>query len=202
MRSKFRCYFEYYWASVFKVEFKPYSSELPVRAVSEVPKAALPAYCRPGFGGVWILREMYQVNRTYPCKYTPGHLEMVDIAEDLFANCKAEKVSALSLFKQAWMVLLFSDQWSTSQSGIVARKALSYISFAACYSVIITGFARIVCFIRSMLYGPDSLSNIDKVYFEVRLQLTCMFMASVLWAVWYNGHIEHLNFFINQLFAI
>ncbi|KAI5076942.1 hypothetical protein GOP47_0009007 [Adiantum capillus-veneris] len=103
MRSKFRCYFEYYWACVFKVEFRTYSSELPIKAVSEVPKGALPAYCRPGFGPVWTLREKYQVNRTYPCKYTPGHLEMVDIGEDLFAKCQSEKVTAFNIFKQAFM---------------------------------------------------------------------------------------------------
>ncbi|KAI5076357.1 hypothetical protein GOP47_0008422 [Adiantum capillus-veneris] len=173
MRSKFRCYFEYYWACVFKVEFRTYSSELPIKAVSEVPKGALPAYCRPGFGPVWTLREKYQVNRTYPCKYTPGHLEMVDIGEDLFAKCQSEKVTAFNIFKQAFMALFVSDQWifsSTSQAGIVLRRALGYISFAVCFSVLVTGFARTVSAIRSLLYGPDSLSNIDKTAAVICLQ--------------------------------
>eukprot|EP00250_Pteridium_aquilinum_P009598 c18783_g1_i2 orf=957-1580(+) len=204
MRSRFRCYFEYYWASVFKVEYKPYSSELLVEATSEVPKAALPAYCRPGFGRLWILKEKYKVNGTYPCKYSPGSLEMVDIAEDLFVKCKPEKVTVLSLFKQAWMGLFFSEQWifsSSSQAGLVFRTALSSISFAACYSVLITGLARTVCEARSMLYGSNGFSGVEKVYFEVRLQLSCLLMTTLVGAVWYNGHLEGLNLYVKQLFA-
>lgn len=201
---KFRCYFEYYWASVFKVEFKPYSSNLLVEAVSEVPKAALPASCRPGFGPVWILKEKYQVNVTYPCKYSLGSSGMVDMADDLFAKCKSEKVTILNLIKQSLTALFFSEQWifsSRSQAGLVFRKALNAILFAAGYSVLVTGFARTVCEMRSMLYGSNSFSVVEKVYFEVRLQITCMLMATLVGASWYNGHMEGLKLFMNRIFA-
>lgn len=99
-RSKFRCYFEYYWASVFKVELEPYLSGLPVQAAAEIPREVLPAYCRPGFGAAWTLKEKYQLNGTYPCKYTPGNLGMVELAEEFFAHCKAENLTLLKLIKQ------------------------------------------------------------------------------------------------------
>lgn len=204
VRSKFRCYFDYYWASVFKVELRPYSSDLLVEAVSEVPRAALPAHCRPDFGPLWILKEKYQVNGTYPCKYSPGSSGVVDIVEDLFAKCKAEKVTILNLIRQALMVIFFSEQWilsSTSQGGRAVRKALHSILFAVCYSVLTAGFARTTCKIRSLLYGSDSFSVVEKVYFEVRLQITCMLMATLVGASWYNGHLEGLMFLLDRLLS-
>lgn len=204
MRSKFRCCFEYYWASVFKVEFKPFLSEMPVQAAAEVPQEALPAHCRPGFGPAWTLKEKYQVNRTYPCKYTPGSLETVDIAEEFFAHCKSEKVTVLKLIKQAWIVLFFSEQWifsTSSQAGLVFWKALSSISVAACYSVLVTGLAKTVCELRFMLFGSNHFSGVEKVYFEARLQITCIFVATLVGAIWYSGHLEGLNPHVNQLSA-
>ncbi|KAH7447025.1 hypothetical protein KP509_01G087800 [Ceratopteris richardii] len=202
MRSKFRCYFEYYWASVFKVEFKPSSSDTPIKAVSEVPKAALPSYCRPGFGSVWTLKEKYQVNGTFPCKYTPGHLVLVDIADDLFIRCQSEKVTPFNFFKQACMGLLLLEEWvfsSQNQPGNAFRKVLGYISVAACFSMLVAGFSRMICRIHFMLHGPEGFSSIEMLYLEVRVQFTCILLICTLWASWYNGHMEDLVFFIRQL---
>lgn len=204
-RSKFRCYFDYYWASVFKVEFEPHLLGLHVQARAEIPREALPAFCRPGFGATWTLKEMYQINWTYPCKYTPGNLEMVEMTENWFANCKADELTVLNLIKQVWIMLFFSEQsifYGSSQAGFIFWKALAAVSFGMCCSIFVTGFAKTIRQLRFMMSNSKELSDLEVVYFEARLQITCIFVATLGGAVWYIGQKElslGLNDFLQLL---
>lgn len=87
--NKFRCRHDYYWASVFQVEYKEYSSGYTRHASAEAPKEALPIGCRPSFVAAWSTKEKFKVNETYNCRYTPG-ISLVDIDSDSLFNCRVE----------------------------------------------------------------------------------------------------------------
>ncbi|PSR91719.1 Leukotriene B4 receptor 1 like [Actinidia chinensis var. chinensis] len=62
--KKFRCRHDYYWASVFEVEYKYHSGETRL-ALAEAPNEALPVDCRPNFGVAWLTKDKFKVNETY-----------------------------------------------------------------------------------------------------------------------------------------
>ncbi|KAK6934884.1 hypothetical protein RJ641_035039 [Dillenia turbinata] len=97
--KKFRCRYDYYWASVFEVEYIDHSSGETVIALAEAPKEALPLNCRPSFGAAWSTRNKFKVNETYECWYSYG-VSKVSIYKDNIFNCKANDPSAIEMFKR------------------------------------------------------------------------------------------------------
>ncbi|EEF42487.1 conserved hypothetical protein [Ricinus communis] len=59
--SQFRCRYDYYWASVFQVEYKDHSLGQTQLAFSEAPNEALPLNCRPNFGAAWVTKNIFKV---------------------------------------------------------------------------------------------------------------------------------------------
>nr|CAB3488152.1 unnamed protein product [Digitaria exilis] len=60
-KRRFRCHDDYYWASVFQVEYTEYFSGQVSYAVAETPKEALPHNCRPDFGAAWSTTSKFKV---------------------------------------------------------------------------------------------------------------------------------------------
>ncbi|XP_042491017.1 uncharacterized protein LOC122070838 [Macadamia integrifolia] len=113
-RRKFRCHYDYYWASVFKVEYKEHSSGQTHHALAEAPKEALPPDCRPSFGTAWLAKDNFKVNETYNCWYTPG-VSKVDIYSDGLFNCHAKDPSLVEMIRR--FSILFTrimDSWPTN----------------------------------------------------------------------------------------
>ncbi|XLR48273.1 hypothetical protein S83_032933 [Arachis hypogaea] len=97
-RSKYRCRFDHYWASVFQVEYKDnFSGQIQV-AFAEAPNEALPLYCRPNFGAAWLAQYKFKVNETYDCWYTSG-VSKVRFDQDNLFSCQADGQSALEKIK-------------------------------------------------------------------------------------------------------
>ncbi|CAG7883885.1 unnamed protein product, partial [Brassica rapa] len=66
-RYKFRCRYDYYWASVFKIghtsfscDFVEYTDHLMGLAFSEAPNEALPPECRPNFGAALLTKDNFK----------------------------------------------------------------------------------------------------------------------------------------------
>ncbi|KAL0687717.1 hypothetical protein Bca4012_087394 [Brassica carinata] len=59
-RDKFRCRYDYYWASVFKVEYKDHLMGQTRLAFSEAPNEALPPECRPNFGAALLTKDNFK----------------------------------------------------------------------------------------------------------------------------------------------
>ncbi|XP_028960218.1 uncharacterized protein [Malus domestica] len=57
---RFRCRYDYYWASIFKVEYKDQSSGQTQLALAEAPDEALPLNCRPNFGAAWLTKDKFK----------------------------------------------------------------------------------------------------------------------------------------------
>ncbi|XP_057480557.1 uncharacterized protein LOC130767647 isoform X2 [Actinidia eriantha] len=58
--KKFRCRHDYYWASVFEVEYEDHSGETRL-ALAEAPNEALPIDCRPNFRVAWLTKDRFKV---------------------------------------------------------------------------------------------------------------------------------------------
>ncbi|XP_043696002.1 uncharacterized protein LOC122646496 [Telopea speciosissima] len=110
-RRKFRCHYDYYWASVFKVEYKEHSSGQTHHALAEAPKEALPPDCRPSFGAAWSTKDKFKVNETYNCWYTPG-VSKVDIYSDGLFNCQAKDPSLVEMiWRFSVLFRRITDSW-------------------------------------------------------------------------------------------
>ncbi|KAK4422462.1 hypothetical protein Salat_1828700 [Sesamum alatum] len=97
-RKKYRCHYDYYWASVFKVEYIDHSGQARY-ALAEAPNEALPYNCRPSFGAAWLTKDKFKVNETYECWYTLG-ISKVNINHEGLFNCQAEDPTTAEMLKR------------------------------------------------------------------------------------------------------
>jgi hypothetical protein len=132
-KKKFRCRYDYYWASVFQVEYIDHSGE-PQVALAEAPNEALPSDCRPSFGAAWLTKDEFKVNETYDCWYTLG-LSKVKLYYDGFFNCQSSDPSSTEMFRR-YSVLL-SRMFMTWLSSSRKAKYLRWDLIAG----LITGFS-------------------------------------------------------------
>ncbi|CAE6187811.1 unnamed protein product [Arabidopsis arenosa] len=103
-RDKFRCRYDYYWASVFKVEYKDNLMGQTRLAFSEAPNEALPPECRPNFGAALLTKDNFKVNETYDCWYTLG-IPKIKLYRDSFFGCQANDLSFTDIVKQYSVVI-------------------------------------------------------------------------------------------------
>lgn len=97
-RKKYRCHYDYYWASIFEVEYSDHLGQARI-ALAEAPKEALPSYCRPNFGAAWLTKNKFKVNETYGCWYTLG-IPKVHIDQDGLFNCHAKDPSTIEMLRR------------------------------------------------------------------------------------------------------
>ncbi|KAL5181067.1 hypothetical protein HKD37_01G002071 [Glycine soja] len=152
-RSKFRCRYDYYWASVFKVEYKDHFSGQTQVAFAEAPNEALPLYCRPNFGAAWFTQYKFKVNESYDCWYTSGNSK-VHLHQDNLFGCDAHEQSTLEKSRQySTMAMEMAISWLSSRgrtkhwrwetlAGVVTGFLTSLISIT---------FIRRACFLLAYL---------------------------------------------------
>lgn len=104
-KKRVRCRDDYYWTSVFKVEYKDYFSGRLLHAIAEAPREALPLECRPSFGAAWSAKSEFKVNETYKCKYIPG-IQRADIDHDDLFNCQSKEPSNAEIIKILYTLFL------------------------------------------------------------------------------------------------
>lgn len=140
-RRGFRCRYDYYWASVFKVEYKDLILGHTQLAFAEAPNEALPLDCRPNFGAAWLTKDKFKVNESYDCWYTSS-FSKVNIYDDKFFSCQAKDPSMTEMMKR-YVILLPSllntwfsrderpkyRSWETV-AGIIAGFSTSLISIS------------------------------------------------------------------------
>lgn len=114
-KRKFRCRYDYYWASVFKVEYRDHFSGQVLLGLAEVPKEALPGDCRPNFSSAWSTKHMLKVNETYDCWYTSGRSK-VEILQDGYFGCEAKDPSAFEMMRRyAILSMKMLQSWLSGQ---------------------------------------------------------------------------------------
>ncbi|RAL41569.1 unnamed protein product [Cuscuta campestris] len=183
-RKKFRCRYDYYWASVFKVEYVDHSGQSRL-AFAEAPSEALPSECRPNFVAAWLTKDRFKVNETYKCQYTLG-ISKITIYEDGLFNCQAKYPSTVEMSIR--YVILFrrilksafasSNLPSGLRWGVVAGLLSGFFS-----SYVIISLARLVSKFRtssSQLAVAGWLNRCN----AVRLKRVCLFVAYVSFSSW------------------
>ncbi|KAG2245339.1 hypothetical protein Bca4012_079980 [Brassica carinata] len=184
-RHKFRCRYDYYWASVFKVEYTDHLMGQTRLAFSEAPNEALPPECRPNFGAALLTKDNFKVNETYDCWYTLG-IPKIKLYRDGFFGCQADDLSFTDIFKQ--YAVLFSKLLQSWLSVNGRRKYWRYDVIAGIVSGFSTSiltvfivrilrhakswFPRACCSVRSQLSKVNLLVQVKRaclvvVYFSI-----------------------------------
>ncbi|XP_057964424.1 uncharacterized protein LOC131155367 [Malania oleifera] len=141
-RKKFRCHYDYYWASIFKVEYKDHSSGQTRFALAEAPNEALPLECRPNFDAAWLTMDKFKVNETYECWYTSG-ISQVNIHHDGFFSCRAKDPSTMEMVQRFFFLFprIFTSwfasrgrpaywRWWETAAGVLTGFSTSLISIS------------------------------------------------------------------------
>ncbi|KAJ9134956.1 hypothetical protein P3X46_032189 [Hevea brasiliensis] len=157
-RSKFRCRYDYYWASVFEVEYKDPSLGHTQLAFAEAPNEALPLNCRPSFGTAWLTKDRFKVNKTYECWYTIG-ISKVSIYRDGFFPCQAKDPSAFEMIRR--YIILFMK---ILRSWFVQKRGKSSYWRWETIAGIVTGFSTSLISLSFLKFLQQMKSWLPQTY--------------------------------------
>uniref|UniRef100_A0A803LTR1 Uncharacterized protein n=1 Tax=Chenopodium quinoa TaxID=63459 RepID=A0A803LTR1_CHEQI len=188
-RRKFRCRYDYYWASIFKVEYKDQFSGQTLLGLAEAPQEALPSDCRPNFSTAWLTKHMLKVNKTYDCWYTSGRSK-VEIFQDSHFGCQAKDPSLFEMMRRYSILLTkMMQSWLSGQLktklmrwgvilGVISGFLSAMISFA-----LFTLCSRLLCLIpraavamttniqQRIFKGLDSLRRLSPAILALKTDL-------------------------------
>ncbi|KAB5564306.1 hypothetical protein DKX38_004360 [Salix brachista] len=153
-RSRFRCRYDYYWASVFEVEYKDYSLGQTQFALAEAPNEALPLNCRPNFGVAWLTKDRFKVNKTYDCWYTSGISKVSLYRDDLF-SCLAKDPSQVEMIKRYFilskqMLHSSSPAWKKGKASYWRWETIAGVIAGFSTSIITISFIKILQYIKPL----------------------------------------------------
>ncbi|XP_010255761.1 PREDICTED: uncharacterized protein LOC104596357 isoform X2 [Nelumbo nucifera] len=203
-RRKFRCHYDYYWASVFKVEYKEHSSGQTRLALAEAPREALPLDCRPSFGTAWLTKDKFKVNETYNCWYTPGFSKVGIYSDNLF-NCQTKDPSIVEMMRRS--SILFTTMVYSSFSGKGRVRHIYRETLAGLVAGVLTSFISVI--LVRLLYGLKSrLSKgwesrkLHLAVYGVRIKRACFLVAYFSFMGWltiqYGKMLGFPKMFINS----
>ncbi|EOY25327.1 Uncharacterized protein TCM_016676 isoform 2 [Theobroma cacao] len=182
-RSKFRCRYDYYWTSVFEVEYRDHSLGQTRLAFTEAPNEALPLSCRPNFGAAWLTKDKFKVNETYDCWYTSG-ISKVKLYNDGFFSCQAKDPSTIEMIKRYLMIsskIVYS--WLSSKGrGIYWRwETIAGVVTGFSTSIITISFIRILQHMKSWLPQALNTVHIKRVCFLLVYVSVMGWLVSQYW---------------------
>ncbi|KAG2244384.1 hypothetical protein Bca52824_093757 [Brassica carinata] len=164
-RDKFRCRYDYYWASVFKVEYTDYLMGQTRLAFSEAPNEALPPECRPNFGAALLTKDNFKVNETYDCWYTLG-IPKIKLYQDGFFGCQANDLSFIDIFKKyAVLVSKLLQSWFNGKG---RPKYWRYDVIAG----IVSGFTTSIITVFIVRILSNAKSWVPRAFCSVKSQLS------------------------------
>lgn len=181
-RKKFRCRYDYYWASVFKVAYSDHSGETRF-ALAEAPNEALPVDCRPNFDVAWMNRDRFEVNKTYDCWYTIG-ISNVNLNADDFFNCQAESPSIFEMLRRysilSMQILLSWFSWRERNEywkwELIAGASTGFLT-----SLISIGLISVVPLMKSRL---SKLGLRPRDFLAAQSKRALLFVAYFSFAGW------------------
>ncbi|KAJ8555232.1 hypothetical protein K7X08_012728 [Anisodus acutangulus] len=184
-RKKFRCRYDYYWASVFKVEYMDHSGQARL-ALAEAPNEALPSDCRPNFSGAWLTKDKFEVNKTYECWYTPG-ISKVHIYQDGFFDCQAKDPSTIEMFIR-YLILFMRILKSWYVSGVSywhwRWEAVAGVIAGFCTSMISVIVFGLLGKLFSCICQLSVVRRLTLPLNKVRLKRICFLLAYVSFTSW------------------
>ncbi|XWS62262.1 hypothetical protein CRYUN_Cryun07bG0195100 [Craigia yunnanensis] len=182
-RSKFSCRYDYYWTSVFKVEYRDHFLGQTRLAFTEAPNEALPLRCRPNFGGAWLTKDKFKVNETYDCWYTSG-ISTVKLYNDGFFSCQAKDPSTIEMIKRYLIIstkILRSWFSSKGRPRYWRWETIAGVLTGFSTSIITISFVRILQHIKSWLPQAINTVHIKRVCFLIVYFSVMGWLASQYW---------------------
>ncbi|KAK4728203.1 hypothetical protein R3W88_021191 [Solanum pinnatisectum] len=184
-RKKFRCHYDYYWASVFKVEYMDHSGQAR-SALAEAPNEALPSDCRPNFSGAWLTKDKFEVNKTYECWYTLG-ISKVHIYQAGFFDCDAKDPSTIEMFIR-YLILFVRILKSWYVSGVLywhwRWEAVAGVIAGFCTSIMTVILFALLRKLFSCIYQLSVVRRFTLPFNKVRLRRLCFLLAYVSFTSW------------------
>ncbi|XWS49347.1 hypothetical protein CRYUN_Cryun13aG0156000 [Craigia yunnanensis] len=182
-RSKFRCRYDYYWTSVFKVEYRDHSLGQTRLGFTEAPNEALPLSCRPNFGAAWLTKDKFKVNETYDCWYTSG-ISTVKLYSDGFFSCQAKDPSTIEMIKR-YLIISTKILQSWFSSKRLPRywrwETIAGVVTGFSTSIITISFVRILQYMKSWLPQATNTIHIKRVCFLLLYFSVMGWLASQYW---------------------
>ncbi|KAJ9537167.1 hypothetical protein OSB04_029900 [Centaurea solstitialis] len=188
-KKKFRCRYDYYWASVFEVEYTDHSGH-PHIAFAEAPNEALPPDCRPTFNAAWMAKDIFKVNETYDCWYTLG-ISKLNLYYDEIFNCQADHPSTIEMLKR--YLILSTDMLTSWLSPTGVRGKKRYIRLETIAGAV-TGFltslltialGRILYLLKTRVAGMSRVRRMQPLtIYLVRLKRACFLVAYFSFVSW------------------
>lgn len=178
---RFRCRYDYYWASIFKVEYKDQSSGQTQLALAEAPNEALPLNCRPNFGAAWLTKDKFKVNETYDCWYTYG-ISKVSLYHDGFFSCQAKDPSTFEMIRRYCILatkILHAWIFSQKQSVFWRWETIAGVISGFSTSVISIFFVRLLQQMKFRL--PQILAA---RVLTIGFRRTCLLVAYISFVGW------------------
>ncbi|XP_076937585.1 uncharacterized protein LOC143605275 [Bidens hawaiensis] len=196
-KKKFRCHHDYYWASVFEVEYTDHSGHLHT-AFAEAPNEALPFDCRPTFNAAWMAKDRFKVNETYDCWYTLG-ISKLNLYYDEFFNCQADHPSMTEMLKRYFILSgeMLTSWFSKTGRGpnVMSWGAIAGAVTGFLTSLIAVALGRMLYLLKSHIV---SMGRVRDAYW-IRVKRVCFLVAYfsfVSWlAVQYWGKLGLLDIF-------
>lgn len=184
-RKKFRCHYDYYWASVFKVEYMDHSGQAR-SALAEAPNEALPSDCRPNFSGAWLTKDKFEVNKTYECWYTLG-ISKVHIYQAGFFDCDAKDPSTIEMFIR-YLILFMRILKSWYVSGVLywhwRWEAVAGVIAGFCTSIMTVILFALLRKLFSYIYQLSVVRRFTLPFNKVRLRRVCFLLAYASFTSW------------------
>lgn len=202
-KKKFRCRYDYYWASVFEVEYTDHSGH-PHIAFAEAPNEALPPDCRPTFNAAWMAKDRFKVNETYDCWYTLG-ISKLNLYYDEIFNCQAYHPSMTEMLKR---YLILSTEmlmsWLSPTGGRGKKRYIRWETIAGAVTGFLTSLltialGRILYLLKSRITGMCRVRMQPLTIYLVRLKRACFLVAYFSFVSWlaiqYWGKLGLLDIF-------
>ncbi|RZC94213.1 hypothetical protein C5167_021458 [Papaver somniferum] len=183
-KTRFRCRYDYYWATIFKIEYREHSSGEIRSVLVEAPKEALPLDCRPSFGTAWLTKDKFKVNETYSCKYTPG-VSDVDIFPDNLFHCQAKDPSTFDMIRSYSSLSMkiigfwFTSKWSTKRA---IQSAVSGIFTGMATSMTVLILVTVLQRSKSRVVKILDARNLHLSVYGVYLKRVC-FLVVYFWCM-------------------
>ncbi|KAI4370785.1 hypothetical protein MLD38_019095 [Melastoma candidum] len=181
-KRKFRCHYDYYWASVFKVEYEDALLGQMRVAFAEVPNEALPVTCRPGFRGAWLTKDSLKINETYEC-WSTSRVSIVNIYHGNSFSCQAKEPSTVDMIQRYYILfrmILESLITDKSRSRFLQWEAVAGLITGFFTSIVSIRLIRLLNSWRSIC----SFRMLSSVAWVNWLKRACLFIAYVSFTLW------------------
>ncbi|WZZ24912.1 hypothetical protein YC2023_008313 [Brassica napus] len=170
-RDKFRCRYDYYWASVFKVEYKDHLMGQTRLAFSEAPNEALPPECRPNFGAALLTKDNFKAGSFNSSRF----LEQLSKV-NLFVQLKETVSSSWFGFQAPFLTRYLTSETPAERRVLTTSKCPFWEANSSIRTKYITDLGLISRFLLVQTLA-SSISHVTVFLPTLILKIVCLYLV-------------------------